>query len=136
MAHRTGATFLAQQLQIEALGACFGPKCWSLEVNSEQILASSFVGLAMISYNTDLPKYEHSWLVVIWFTSASALAALGLAIQVLAWRGYHAWRRHREQRTRTLSGLRASTSSLGSSSLVLLDLSCLLYVFLTQLTLL
>ena len=50
--------------------------------NGLQILA----GLALISYNTDLYKYDHSVLVVIWFAMAGALAGLALLIQVLAFK--------------------------------------------------
>eukprot|EP00435_Cladocopium_sp_Y103_P033293 s1185_g8.t1 len=72
-----------------------------------------FTGLALISYNTDLWRYDHSLIVIIWFTAAGALTALFLLLQFLAFKlGYYAWGKH--QARRTMSSL-ASTASLGSS---------------------
>lgn len=70
------------------------------------------IGLALISYNTDLWRYDHSLIVIIWFTAAGAITALFL-LQFLAFKlGYYAWGKH--QARRTMSSL-ASTASLGSS---------------------
>ncbi|CAK9062348.1 unnamed protein product [Durusdinium trenchii] len=71
------------------------------------------IGLALISYNTDLYKYQHSVLVVIWFGSALALAGIALLIQVLAFKGYYTYNQHKNRRS--TSTMRASDSSLGSS---------------------
>ncbi|CAL1136250.1 unnamed protein product [Cladocopium goreaui] len=71
------------------------------------------IGLALISYNTDLWDYDHSLIVIIWFTAAGAITALFLLLQFLAFKlGYYAWGKH--QARRTMSSL-ASTASLGSS---------------------
>jgi len=69
------------------------------------------VGLALVSYNTDLYKYDHSILVVIWFTIAGVLAGLALLLFVLAFKVYYRFNPHQK---RTLSSL-SSTGSLGTS---------------------
>ena len=45
-----------------------------------------FPGLALISYNSDLWRYDHSLIVIIWFTAAGALTALFLLLQFLAFK--------------------------------------------------
>eukprot|EP00438_Fugacium_kawagutii_P022779 Skav228484 [mRNA] locus=scaffold1092:159060:159893:- [translate_table: standard] len=56
------------------------------------------VGLAMISYNKNLYQYDHSIMVIIWFTTAGALAGLAIFIQVLAFKGYYACHKHQTRR--------------------------------------
>jgi len=47
---------------------------------------SQIAGLALISYNTDLYKYDHSVLVVIWFTIAGVIAGLALLLFIMAFK--------------------------------------------------
>eukprot|EP00438_Fugacium_kawagutii_P008427 Skav234473 [mRNA] locus=scaffold1647:287289:297311:+ [translate_table: standard] len=46
-------------------------------------------GLAMISYNKNLYQYDHSVMVIIWFSIAGALAGLAILVQVLAFKAGH-----------------------------------------------
>lgn len=69
------------------------------------------VGLALISYNTDLYKYDHSVLVVIWFTIAGVIAGLALLLFIMAFKVYYRFNPHAR---RTMSSL-SRAGSLGTS---------------------